>query len=302
VSEALQTFTAAGVQSVWTTALSRHIFDPDGAITIARTLLETVCRGVVDENGLDTAEKEDLPRLYFMAAKALNMAPDQQSEDAVRSILGGAMAVVSGIGSLRNQLGDAPGRGASPRHAGLLVNMAGALATFLVETYLERQTELWTPCVRREGPVADPPEAERMAGTTKPTFDEAVALAEAGQIQQALAFFEADEDAKSALTLKNEDKVKFICGKGLPFTLLRRDVSIWHKGKSVLNWWEEHNGYYDGNDDGTGTDWRLDENPDNGPPPGVRELLEALEVRLPPVMVPRPPLVARPPLQEDDEA
>jgi hypothetical protein len=78
-----------------------------------------------------------------MAAKSLNLAPEQRSEEAIRAILGGVMTVVNGLGTLRNKLSDSHGRGGapvrpSPRHASLAVNLAGALATFLVETYQQR--------------------------------------------------------------------------------------------------------------------------------------------------------------------
>jgi hypothetical protein len=84
-----------------------------------------------------------LPKLYGAAAKTLNLAPNQHSEEAIRSILGGAMTLVNGIGTLRNKLSDSHGRGGlpvkpSPRHASLAVNTAGAIATFLVETFNER--------------------------------------------------------------------------------------------------------------------------------------------------------------------
>lgn len=64
-------------------------------------------------------------------------------------ILGGATTLVNGIGTLRNRLSDAHGQGVSretrlpvrpsPRHASLAVNTAGAMATFLVETFQERR-------------------------------------------------------------------------------------------------------------------------------------------------------------------
>jgi hypothetical protein len=43
-------------------------------------------------------------------------------------------------GTLRNRIGDAHGRGGkpvqpAPRHAALAVNLAGAMATFIVETW-----------------------------------------------------------------------------------------------------------------------------------------------------------------------
>jgi hypothetical protein len=124
--------------------LDRRLSDPEGAITVARTLLETVCKRILDELSITYTDKEDLPKLYAMAAKVLNLAPDQHSEEPIKAILGGAMNLVNGIGTLRNRLSDSHGRGGkpvrpSPRHASLAVNLAGGVATFLVETYWEKQ-------------------------------------------------------------------------------------------------------------------------------------------------------------------
>lgn len=144
VSNTLGSFDVEGVHAVWEKAISRRSTDPEGAITIARTLLEAVCKRIIDDTeGLSYTDKEDLPKLFSMTARTLNLAPDQHSEEAIKSILGGAMNVANGIGTLRNKLSDSHGRGGkaikpSPRHASLAVNMAGALATFLVETHLER--------------------------------------------------------------------------------------------------------------------------------------------------------------------
>ena len=141
MSSTLQSFDAQGVHQIWSKALERRNTDPDGAITVARTLLETVCKRILDETGNSYTDKEDLPELYGLAAHALNLAPDQHSEKPIKAILGGAMNLVNGLGTLRNRLSDAHGRGGripakpSPRHASLAVNMAGAMATFLVETY-----------------------------------------------------------------------------------------------------------------------------------------------------------------------
>ncbi|WP_170571188.1 abortive infection family protein [Ruegeria atlantica] len=143
-SEALQTFDLDGVHAVWDKAIARRNTDPEGAITVARTLLETVIKRILDEQGETYSDKDDLPKLYSKAAKVLNLAPNQHSEDAIKAILGGAMNLVNGIGTLRNRLSDSHGRGGrapvrpSPRHASLAVNTAGAIATFLVETHQER--------------------------------------------------------------------------------------------------------------------------------------------------------------------
>lgn len=143
VSDQLQTFDSAGVHEIWEKALGRRKDDPEGAITIARTLLETVCKRILDEKEIQYTDKEDLPKLYSMAAKSLKLAPEQHSEEAIKAILGGVMTVVNGLGTLRNRLSDSHGRGGvpvrpSPRHASLAVNLAGALATFLVETHLQQ--------------------------------------------------------------------------------------------------------------------------------------------------------------------
>jgi hypothetical protein len=144
VSDALQTFDTEGIHAVWSKALSRRAQDPEGAITVARTLLETVCKRILDDLTLAYAEKDDLPKLYGLVAKGLNLAPDQHTLEPIKAILGGAMNLVNGIGTLRNRLSDSHGRGGkpvkpSPRHASLAVNTAGAIATFLVETHLERK-------------------------------------------------------------------------------------------------------------------------------------------------------------------
>ena len=144
-SDALETFDVDGVHAVWTKAIARRNTDPEGAITVARTLLETVTKRILDESGEAYSDKDDLPKLYASAARILNLAPNQHTEEPIKAILGGAMNLVNGIGTLRNRLSDSHGRGGklpvrpSPRHASLAVNTAGAIATFLVETFLERQ-------------------------------------------------------------------------------------------------------------------------------------------------------------------
>ena len=141
--ETLRTFDSDGVHAVWAKALERRNADPEGAITVARTLLEAVIKRILDERGASYSEKDDLPKLYGIAAAEMNLAPSQHAHEAIRAILGGATNVVNGIGTLRNKLSDAHGRGgqpvrALPRHASLAVNMAGTVATFLVETHLAR--------------------------------------------------------------------------------------------------------------------------------------------------------------------
>lgn len=144
-SDVLSAFNAATVESLWQRALGRRHADPEGAITLARTLLETVCKAVLDRANVSYDDTDEMPRLYRKVAEHLNIAPSQHTEETFRRILGGCTSVVEGLGSLRSKLGDAHGRtgkGApvrpSERHAQLAVNLAGAMATFIVQTWESR--------------------------------------------------------------------------------------------------------------------------------------------------------------------
>ncbi len=128
------------IGEVWRKALDRRHQDPEGAITAARTLLESVCKHILDEVVVEYSENIDLPKLYGMVSKELNLAPSQHTEEAFKRILGGAHSVVDGLANLRNRLGDAHGQGKRPvkplpRHAELAVNMAGSVASFLLATF-----------------------------------------------------------------------------------------------------------------------------------------------------------------------
>jgi hypothetical protein len=139
ISVALESFDREGVYKVWTKAIDRRSSDPDGAITSARTLLESVCKHILEKNGTTYAQTADLPALYHAAAEVLVLAPNQQTEMTLKRMLGSCQQVVNTLGELRNKVGDAHGMGTQPakpalRHASLAVNLAGAMAMFLVET------------------------------------------------------------------------------------------------------------------------------------------------------------------------
>jgi len=128
------------VQAAWRKALERKTTDPEGAITAARTLLESVCKHVLDEARVAYEPKADLPKLYGLTAERLNLSPSQHTEKIFKQILGGCHAVIEGLGALRSRVGDAHGQGKKPvkpaaRHAELSVNLAGAVATFLAQTW-----------------------------------------------------------------------------------------------------------------------------------------------------------------------
>jgi hypothetical protein len=134
------------IHTRWQAIMASRESDPGRTLTLARTLLEDVCKWIIVEAGETYQESADLPVLYRQLAKLMKLAPDDHTEDIFKPILGGCQSVVQGLGSLRNKLGDAHSLGAvrarpSPRHAELASNLSGAMATFLVSTWADRKKE-----------------------------------------------------------------------------------------------------------------------------------------------------------------
>jgi hypothetical protein len=146
ISATLAAFDPTHVHARWEMAMDRRASEPEGAITIARTLIEDVCKWILDQAEQAWLETDDLPALYRRLAKVLKLAPDDHTEQVFKQILGSCQSVVESLGALRNKLGDAHSSGpkrARPqsRHAELAVNLAGAMATFLVATWEARREE-----------------------------------------------------------------------------------------------------------------------------------------------------------------
>jgi hypothetical protein len=140
VSTTLEEFDSAHIHAVWSKALDRREGDPEGAITMARTLLESVCKFILDDLEVEYDDSADLPKLYRGASETLNLAPSQHTRKVFKQILGGCAAVVEGLGSLRNRLSDSHGKGKrfvkpAARHTELAVNLSGAMCQYLVATW-----------------------------------------------------------------------------------------------------------------------------------------------------------------------
>lgn len=145
-SKILAAFDPDEIHARWQTIMASRESDPGRTLTLARTLLEDVCKWIIVEAGETYQESADLPVLYRQLAKLIKLAPDDHTEDIFKQILGGCQSVVQGLGSLRNKLGDAHSLGPvrarpSPRHAELASNLSGAMATFLVSTWTARKKE-----------------------------------------------------------------------------------------------------------------------------------------------------------------
>ena len=144
INQMMKKVDAPHVAAAWQKALERRASDPTGAITSARTLIETVCKHILDEQKVSYSDTDDLPKLYRLTADSLNLSPSQHTEQLFRQILGGCQTVIEGLGAMRNRHSDAHGTGKAgvrpaSRHAELAVNLAGTMATFLLATWGSKQ-------------------------------------------------------------------------------------------------------------------------------------------------------------------
>jgi hypothetical protein len=133
----LQRIDSSFVQKQWEKLTARLPNDPEGAITSARTLLETVCLHILAVRGRKIEYKGDLPQIYKAVAEELSIAPRKEDDAIIRQVLGSCAGLVQGVAVLRNEFGDAHGRLSEEtfRHvAHLAANAAGTMAVFLIES------------------------------------------------------------------------------------------------------------------------------------------------------------------------
>lgn len=126
-------------------ALSSADTDPDQALASASSLLESVCKSILDDLCVPYPRQQAITGLVSEVARALNLSPDQHADAEIKRVLGGLASVASGIGVIRTKFSAAHGRGSSQarlwaRHARLSINAASAISLFLLETHREKGT------------------------------------------------------------------------------------------------------------------------------------------------------------------
>ena len=113
--------------------------DLDGAVTVARTLLEAILSKLeIRLAGAKGNYKGDLPKQFKQVTKLLRM-DEQRSDldDRFKDVIRGLVMVANGLAPLRNKMSDghARERKPAPHHARVVVNAAKTVSAFLVESY-----------------------------------------------------------------------------------------------------------------------------------------------------------------------
>lgn len=117
--------------------------DFDGAVTNARSLIESICLFIVESKTKQKAEYDgNLIKLYKAVASLLKMSPGDYEDDNLKQILSGVFSIVNGVSGLRNSFSDSHGSAPSKtiykideRHAILTVNLAKTITEYLFLSY-----------------------------------------------------------------------------------------------------------------------------------------------------------------------
>lgn len=142
-TEVLSSLESSHVLRAWRKALHRRSFDPDGAITAAKAMIEAVCKEVLHERQVDFGPSADLPKLCHLTLEQLSLAPGQQTEKLWRKVLGNCESIVGALSAIRNDHSDAHGPApdqqvVSEIHADLAVSLAGSMAAFIVSVWQQQ--------------------------------------------------------------------------------------------------------------------------------------------------------------------
>ncbi len=121
--------------------------DPSLAIGTAKELVETCCKTILKERGIEFGSADDIPKLTRAALKSLNLVPETVDEasrgaDVIKRLLSNLGTIGNNLAELRSLYGTGHGKhGAaselSARHAKLAVGAAATLVTFLFDTHGE---------------------------------------------------------------------------------------------------------------------------------------------------------------------
>lgn len=123
---------------------------PTVTIGIAKELIESCCKTILEANTVQYSTNDDLPKLVDKTQTALTINPRELREEvanhkAVKALLGSLASVARHLAELRNSYGTGHGKaasytGLSERHANLAAGASLTLVDYLWSTHLERSS------------------------------------------------------------------------------------------------------------------------------------------------------------------
>lgn len=136
--------------------VSMQSTNPTNAIGMAKELIESCCKTILENLGILWSKTDDVPQLTSKTMDALNLLPSSvqatdQGADAVKAVLGNLRAIPSKLAEIRNPFGSGHGKSASfqgleERHAKLAVGSSITFVDFIWSTY-ENQKKTGTKVI-----------------------------------------------------------------------------------------------------------------------------------------------------------
>lgn len=115
------------------------------AIGMAKELIESCCKTILDEKGVAYSKDDDVPQLASKTMDILNLLPanvqpKDRGADAIKAVLGSLRAIPTKLAEIRNPFGSGHGKSASfqgleVRHAKLAVGSSITVVDFIWSTY-----------------------------------------------------------------------------------------------------------------------------------------------------------------------
>lgn len=132
----------AAIEGEFNRALGSVESDPPAAITAASSIIESLCKTYIQDNGLTMPSDQSIKPLWRVVQGKLGLQPSSVADGDIVRLLGALSGIVDAVGALRTHVGSAHGRGrdAHPltgKHARLAIHSAHTLTTFVLETWNE---------------------------------------------------------------------------------------------------------------------------------------------------------------------
>lgn len=117
---------------------------PREAVSAASNILESICKVIIEEEGLATPSKQDLKGVWAVVRKDLGFDTASVADQDLQRILSGLLSIIDGVGSLRTHASSAHGEGPrgyklEPRHARLAIHAAHTAGLFVIESWDKRR-------------------------------------------------------------------------------------------------------------------------------------------------------------------
>ena len=123
--------------------------EPGEAIGLAKEIVESCCKLILDDRIVEYDEKADIPKLLKLLREEIKIMPEGIDEKAraandIRDVLTSLGKIAHALGPIRNAYGKGHGRGRGfkglePRHARLAIGAASTFVDFVLDRHVSLQ-------------------------------------------------------------------------------------------------------------------------------------------------------------------